>query len=136
MSSLSDICFLMPLSPDFKRGVHSCLSAHVTKSGLSSSWCSWPWNSGNSCYGSTSSPWFSWMFSSCFVENSMSLSSILCKSWMNEVNKIVSDWSSENSWQCNVINNFLSIIAFVYGDNWSGGHFFIFLIIIIFKYRP
>jgi len=56
MSSLSDIAFLMPFSPDLERSEHSSLSAHVTESGLTSSGSSTSRDSRDSCDGSTGSP--------------------------------------------------------------------------------
>jgi len=48
-----------------------------------------------------------------FVENSMTLSSVLGEFGMNEVDEIVSDWCREDSWHWNAAGDFLGVIALV-----------------------
>jgi len=61
------------------------------------------------------------VFSTGFPENGMTLSSILSKAAVNEVDEIVSDWDGENFWHSDRVGD--SGISLVDGDNWSRGHF-------------
>jgi len=40
-------------------------------------------------------------------ENSVSLSSVLAEVGVNELDDIVSDWGSENSWHWDAVNDFV-----------------------------
>ena len=113
MSSLSDIGLSVPFSPDLKGSEHSSLSAHVTESGLTGSGGTRSRDSWDSCYSSTSSPGFSGVFGTSFVENGVTLSSVLGELRVNEMNEIVSDWGGENSWHGNAISDFLGAFGLV-----------------------
>ena len=65
------------------------------------------------------------MLSTSFVENGVTLSSVLGKLRVHEMNEIVSNWNGEDTGHGDAIGNFLSAIALVYGDNGSGGHLFL-----------
>jgi hypothetical protein len=54
------------------------------------------------------------VFSTCFVENGVTLSSIFGKVRVNKMNEIVSDWGGEYGWSSNAISNFFSVIALVH----------------------
>jgi hypothetical protein len=54
------------------------------------------------------------MLSTSFVEDSSSLSSVLGKVGVDEVNQIISDWDTEDSWHWDAVGNSLSIIALVH----------------------
>ena len=61
------------------------------------------------------------MFSTSLPENGVTLSSVLGKGAVNEVDEIVSDWDGENFWHGDGVGD--SGISLVDGDNWSRGHF-------------
>lgn len=86
MSSLGDVSLSVPFSPDLKWSEHSSLSAHVTEGSLSRSVGTRSRNSWNSCYGSTSSPGFGRVLLTSLVENGVTLSSVLSKVGVDEVN--------------------------------------------------
>lgn len=92
MSSLGDVALSVPFSPNLKGSEHTGLSALVTKGGLTSTRSTRSRNSGNTSNSSTSTPRFGGMFSTSFVENSVTLSSVLREVGVNEMDKIVSDW--------------------------------------------
>jgi len=54
-----------------------------------------------------------------FVENGVTLSSVLCELRVHEMNEIVSDWNGEDTGHSDAIGNLLGAIALVYADNWS-----------------
>jgi hypothetical protein len=61
------------------------------------------------------------VFSTSLPENGVTLSSVLGKGAVNEVDEIVSDWDGENFWHGDGVGD--SGISLVDGDNWSRGHF-------------
>jgi hypothetical protein len=54
------------------------------------------------------------MFSTSFVEYTSSLSSVLGKVRVDEVNQIISDWDIEDTWHWNAISNSFSVIVLVH----------------------
>ena len=56
-------------------------------------------------------------------EDGVTLSSVLCKVRVNEVDKIVSDRSAENSGHGNLGDDFGGVVALVDGHNRACGHF-------------
>lgn len=119
MSSLGNIGLSMPFSPDFEWGEHSSFSTHVTEGSLTSSGCTRSRDSWDSCYGSTSSPRLSGVLGTSFIEDGVTLSSVLGKLRVNEVDKIISNWGHEDAGHWDASGNFLGVIALVNGDNWS-----------------
>lgn len=53
------------------------------------------------------------MLSTSFVEDGVTLSSVLGKLRVNEMNEIVSDWDSEDTGHGDAVGNFLGAIALV-----------------------
>ena len=53
------------------------------------------------------------MLSTSFVENGVTLSSVLGKLGVHEMNEIVSDWDSEDTGHGDAIGNFLGGVALV-----------------------
>jgi hypothetical protein len=113
MSSLGDVNLCVPFSPDLKWSEHSSFSAHVTESSLTSSGGTGTRDSWDSCYGSTCSPGFGGVLSTSFVENGVTLSSVLGKLRVDEMHKIVSDWDSEDTGHGDAISDFFSAFALV-----------------------
>jgi len=113
MSSLSDVGLCVPFSPDLKWSEHSSLSAHVTESGLTSSGGTRSTDSWDSCDGSTSSPGLGGVLSASLVEDGMSLSSVLGQLRVNEMNKIVSDWGSEDTGHGDAVSDSFGAITLV-----------------------
>jgi hypothetical protein len=66
------------------------------------------------------------VFSTGFPENGVTLSSVLSKAAVNEVDEIVSDWGIKDIWHWEE-SIFLFISSGVDSDGWSRGHF-VFLI--------
>ena len=97
VSSLGDVALSVPLSPDLKWGEHTGLSAHVTEGSLTSTRSTRSRNSRNTSNSSTSTPGFGGMFSTSFVENSVTLSSVLREVGVNEMDEIISDWYTHAS---------------------------------------
>jgi len=98
MSSLGDIDSSVPFSPDLEWSEHSSLSAHVTEGSLTRSRGTGSLNSWDSCDGSTGSPGGGGVFLTGLVEDGVTLSSVLGKFRVDEVDKIASDWCRENTW--------------------------------------
>lgn len=119
MSSLGEIDSSVPLSPDLEWSEHSGLSAHVTEGGLARSGSTGSRDSWDSCDGSTSSPGLSRVLLTSLEENSMTLSSVLGKFGVHEVNEIVSDGCREDAWHWDASSEFLSIVTLVDGHNRS-----------------
>jgi hypothetical protein len=122
MSSLGDIDLSVPSSPDFKWSEHSSFSAHVTEGSLSWSGSTRSRDSWDTSYSSTCSPWLGGVFGTSLVENGVSLSSIVGKVGVDEMNKIVSDWSREDTWHWGTVGDLGRSIALVDWHNWSWGH--------------
>ena len=59
------------------------------------------------------------MLLACFMENSMTLSSVLGQLRVHEVDEIVSDWGVENSWHWHRAGEFLRVVTLVDGYNRS-----------------
>lgn len=57
-----------------------------------------------------------------FVENGVSLSSVLGKVRVYEMDKVVSDWCGENCRHGNAFDDLLGVIALVDRYNWSRSH--------------
>jgi hypothetical protein len=53
------------------------------------------------------------MLSTSLIENGVTLSSVLSKVRVNELDEILSDWSGENAWHWGAINDFCGVIALV-----------------------
>jgi len=53
------------------------------------------------------------VLSTSFVENGVTLSSVLGKLRVDEMNEIVSDWNGEDTWHSDAIGNFFVAIALV-----------------------
>jgi len=105
MSSLGDINLSVPSSPDFKWGEHSSFSAHVTEGSLTGSGGTRSRDSWDSCYSSTSSPGFGGVLGTSLVENGVTLSSVVGKVGVDEMDKIVSDWSRKDTWHWGTVGD-------------------------------
>jgi len=97
VSLLIDVDSSVPSSPGLQGSEHTTLTALVTESSLSVSMGTRTTNSGNSGYGSTSTPRLSGVLVTLSGINSGSLSSVLGKVGMNELNNVQSDGGLENS---------------------------------------
>jgi len=59
------------------------------------------------------------MLGTSLMEDGVTLSSVLGKFGMDEMNEIVSDWGVENTWHWDTAGDFLSVVALVDGHNRS-----------------
>jgi len=104
VSLLVEVRFSVPFSPGSEGSEHATFTAHVTESGLSGSVGTGSRNTGNTGDSASSTPRFSGVLMSLEVEDSMSLSSVLGHSGVNEGDNIVSDGGAENSGHCGVFS--------------------------------
>lgn len=105
MSSLSEVYLSVPLSPDSQRSEHASSSAHVTVGTLTRTACTTSSNSWNSCDGSTSTPGESSVLHTSKVVDTSGLSAVLGQVVVNERDNILSERSSENSWELDLSSN-------------------------------
>ena len=123
ISLLVEVDLSVPLSPDLEWGKHASLTAHVTEGGLTGSVGTGSRDSWDSCYGTTSSPGFGGVLVSSMPENSVSLSSVLGHVGVAELDKVISDWSSEDSWHWGAILDSIGV-AGIDAHSWTGSHLF------------
>lgn len=97
VSLLVDIDFSMPSSPHLKGSEHSTLSTHITESGLSSSVGSGSRNSGNTGDGTSGTPRFGGVLHTGVLGDSVGLSGILRKIFVDEGHDIKSDGGGQDS---------------------------------------
>lgn len=102
MSSLSEIDFSVPSSPDSEWSEHSTGSAHVTISGLSGSAGTRTSDSWNSCDGSTGTPGKSGVLHTGEMVDSSGLSAVLGEVVVNERDDVLSQRSVEHGWESNL----------------------------------
>lgn len=63
------------------------------------------------------------MFLSCLEVNGMSLSSVLGEIRVDEMDEVVSDGGSEDTWHWNTVSYLFGVVALIDRDHGSGGHF-------------
>src|SRR6185312_10391741 len=122
MSLLLEVHLSVPSSPGLEGSIHTTLSAHVTEGTLSTSVGTGATDSGDSGHSSTGSPGLCGVFATSQSVDSMSLSSVLGHVGVHEVDDVVSDGGSENSWHGNTVYYFTLGILGVNANYGSRGH--------------
>jgi len=97
-SALSLVNLDMPLAPSFRRGEHTATTAHVTESSLTRAVGSSTTNTGDTSYGTASTPRLGGGLVTGFFADSIWLSLIFCDTLVNLLDDIESDRSSQNCW--------------------------------------
>lgn len=119
VSLLVGVDLSVPSSPDLEWGEHATLSAHVTESGLTGTGGTGATNSWNTSDGSTSTPGLSGVLLTSLIENSVGLTSVLGHVGVDELDGVISDWGSEDSWHWHLL-----LLFAVNAHNGSCSHLF------------
>jgi hypothetical protein len=89
----------VPLTPGFGGGEHATTTAHVTEGGLARAVGAAATNTGNTSYGTTSTPRFSTSLVTSLLANGVSLPLVLSKALVHLLDDIEPDWGGEDGWE-------------------------------------
>lgn len=123
VSAHRQVAFGVPLPPDLEGSEHAGLTAHVTEGGLARAGGTGAADSGNTSDGAASTPGLGGVFSAGLVEDSVTLSAVLSKLGVHEVDKIVSDGDGHASGQGGITSTLGGAgVGFPHSDGRSRSH--------------